>query len=697
MTKKILQYICTVLILSTIFMRCASIAPPEGGPRDSIAPRIIGINPPLNSINFKDKRITIDFDEYVQIKDPNKEVITSPMMDKKPTLLLKGRSIQVDIVDTLLPNTTYSIDFGNAIVDNNEGNKLGYFSYNFSTGSYIDSLIMSGLVVDLQKRDSLVGALVFFFDASTDSIPAYDSTLFTGRAEAIFRTDSSGLFFGNILKDKDYRVYAIIDENGNQKYEAGTDQVAMLEGSFNPAKMPDFNIWIDPPKNRRGARRNMDRPQLFFESFKEDIKRRQMLSKSERPARQKLLFTFSTPGAVINSVKINGIDSSWLMSEHNMKGDSVWYWIAPSDSLAVASLGDTLRGKIDYMRHDSLWQLVPYTEDFTLVHRIYKTVGRTLSQEQDSIKRAKMQAQRQRKFDKRLKKQLRKARKISLRRGDPPRPDSLLLLDSTLFLQVGAAEQARRDSIDRAKDEERLNRGKEKEVNPFSMKTIAANPLNPERHIGFTFDMPLREIDSTLVELVTLEKPKVAKAADGSANPDIERKVKFHFEIDSGKLNQSMRLVSKWEADKEYRLFMPPGVFTDIAFNSNDTLTSKFMIATPEKYGTVILTLNEDSTLTKGSYIIELTTPDGNTIDRRIGTRPGDKFTFRYLAPGKLNLRVTEDLNSNGRWDTGILVERRMPERIRVWRDPSGSADILAKENWDVEQSIDLQKLFESR
>lgn len=697
MIKLFLKYILAALVFSTIFIRCASIAPPQGGPRDSIAPRIISINPPQYSVNFKDKRINIEFDEYVLIKDQSKEVITSPNMDKKPTLTPKGRSIQVDLQDTLLPNTTYAIDFGNAIVDNNESNKLGYFSYVFSTGNYIDSLIICGLVVDAQKRDSLFSALVFFFDAKDDSIPAYDSTLFNARAEAIFRTDSSGLFFANILKDKEYRVYAVMDKNGNHKYESGTDMVGILPGTFNPTKMPDFDMWIEPGTKKRAPRRNIDKPQLHFESFMEIPKRRQMLTKSERPERQKILFTFNTIGAKVNSLKINGMDSTWLVPEYGIKGDSVWYWITPPDTLAIASLADTLKGEITYLRDDSLWQKYPYTEKFSVVHRVFQPTGRTLTQEQDSIKRAKLYAKRKRKFDKQLTKQLRRARKISLRRGDPPRPDSLLLLDSTLFLQVGAAEKARQDSIETAKIEAKLNRGKEKIVNPFLMNTVADNPLNPEKNIVFKFGMPLAKIDSARIELIHLQRPKVETAADGSRNQDIKIPIPFTLEVDSASYNQHVTLKANWKGDNDYQLTIPSGVFTNIAFQSNDTLTSKFAVAMPDKFGTILLEIASDSTLEAQdiSYILEITSVDDKVIERIKGVRPGQKHKLLYIRPGKVRIKVTEDLNNNGTWDTGSLVERRQAERIRQWFDPNGEKNILIKENWEVPLKINLKELID--
>lgn len=670
-------------------IRCATIAQPQGGPRDSLPPIVISTVPPEGTTNFQSKRITINFNEYVAIKDQQKEVITSPPFLKKPTLTLKGRSIEVDFQEPLDSNTTYRIDFGNAIVDNNEGNRLGYYNYKFSTGPMIDSLLMSGLLIDAQTRDSLVGGLVFFFDARVDTLPDRDSTLFNARADVIVRTDSSGLFLADILKDKPYRAYAIIDKNGNHKYESGTDMVAMLDSSYNPADMPDFDMWIAPGLFGRGPRRHIDPPQLLFEAFLEEPKRKQTLTKQERPDRQKILLTFNTFDAQVTSVKINGIDSSWVMLERGIKGDSVWAWIVPPTKSDAEALGDTLRGTVTYLRADSLWQLHPFTEDLLVTHRlnIPKETKRTLAA--DSIRRAKILAKRQRKFDKRLKKQLKTARKTSRKRGDPYRPDSVLLLDSTLFLQVHP------DST-KLKAEELPNEKSKKqtELNPFGYKVKAENPLNPEQHIRFTFDYPLKEIDSDRITLEEVTRPKIEASSDGTKNPDLLDPVTFTVDLDSTSTRKELTVKADWQGDKSYRLTIPEGTFTNIAYQTNDTLISNFTVALPEKYGTLILKTAEDSTLAS-HYILEVLDSERKAIRRIKSVKPGESYTIRYLTPGKYKLRIIEDRNNNGRWDTGSLVERRRAESVRVWKRDETDAQILAKENWDVEVPINLKEIFQ--
>ena len=146
--------ILAVVLLATL-CRCARQAAPQGGPRDSLPPKVVTMTPAFGTTHFKDKRILIEFDEYVQLEDQQKEFFTSPFMEQKPVLSIRGRSVQIDLKEDLDSNRTYALDFGSSVVDNNEGNPYVGLRYVFSTGGEIDSLLMSGYTVDAQKGDRL--------------------------------------------------------------------------------------------------------------------------------------------------------------------------------------------------------------------------------------------------------------------------------------------------------------------------------------------------------------------------------------------------------------------------------------------------------------------------------------------------------------------------------------------------------------
>lgn len=167
-----------VFFCTAFLWRCATIMTPTGGPKDTLPPVITLMTPDNFTTNFKDRKIYIEFDEFVQIKDQQKEFFTSPQMKKKPLVSLRGRGVVIQLRDTLEANTTYALNFGSAIRDNNEGNPLYSMRYVFSTGPEIDSMVMSGYTADSYKADSVSKSFIWFFPAdSVENVAEYDSTI----------------------------------------------------------------------------------------------------------------------------------------------------------------------------------------------------------------------------------------------------------------------------------------------------------------------------------------------------------------------------------------------------------------------------------------------------------------------------------------------------------------------------------------
>lgn len=683
------------IAVAAIFVQCASIAQPQGGPRDSLPPLIVSTVPAQKAMNFKGKRIALNFNEYVTLRDQQKEFLISPpnIDGSKPTLTVKGRSLLVEFQQQPDSNTTYRLDFGNSIADNNEGNRLGNYAFIFSTGPELDTLMMSGLAIDAQSRDSVIGAMLFFFDAKADSVASHDSTLFNARPDAVFRSDSSGLFLADILKDKDYRVYAILDKNGNQRYESGADYVAMLDTVYNPTRMPDFDMWIEPATGRKGPRRQIEPPQLRFELFQEEPVRRQTVRGNSRPERQKLEIVFNAiePAEIVSFAPV-GLDSTWLTRENGIKGDTVWYWIAPPTKADAETLKDTIRAKISYMTRDSVWNPQLKSEELTFVHRIVDPNARgrrSNTAVADSIKQVKEARRKAKRAAKLQKKWVKMARIISRRRGDPKRTDAELLADTTLFKQV---------DVDTTQTDKPRRNDEPQVKNPFGYQVQAANPLNPENHIRLLFDYPLRSVDQARIKLTKLSEAQSAlpNRDRQTAVPEPGKKTEtpepFTVELDTVTRRQ-LTIRADWKADDEYSLLIPDSVFLNIAFQGNDTLKSTFKVADSSKFGTVIVELRDDAA-PDYEYILELQTLDGKTYQRIRHAVAGESYKLRYLPASRYRLRVTEDRNKNGEWDTGSLVQRRQPERIRIWEHPATGRDIMAKENWDVAVPVDLRELF---
>ena len=208
----------SLLLIGIILLRfpgitgCANIIPPTGGPRDSLPPVLVMAAPKENALNFNSNKIILTFDEYIDLKDVRQNLIVSPVPKILPNVEYKLKTITIRIKDTLQPNTTYSLDFGKAVVDNHEANVLKNFTYVFSTGNYIDSLQYSGNVVmaNTGKPDSSL--IVILHDKLDDSAVAKE------RPRYMTRLDSSGNYRFHHLRAGTYALYAMKDESGSHTY-----------------------------------------------------------------------------------------------------------------------------------------------------------------------------------------------------------------------------------------------------------------------------------------------------------------------------------------------------------------------------------------------------------------------------------------------------------------------------------------------
>lgn len=339
--------------LVCMFSRCANTAAPTGGPKDTLPPMVLRMSPADMTTGFKGRRIFVEFDEYVQLRDLSQEFYVSPAMKRMPTVTVRGRGIQIDlnVNDTLKENTTYAFNFGNSVRDNNEGNPLSGFRYVMSTGTEIDSMVMSGYTVDAYTNDSVPKTLLFFYDAVRDSIPEYDSLIFKGEPDVIGRAENNGVFFTQNLKPIDYKVYAVRDKNNNKTYEPGSDMIGFLDSLVNPAEMPSFSICYDTLRKYLVAQ-----PQTYFRMFTDDAFRRQTLSRVDRPLQHQMLMVFSAPYPDIRSLTFEGIDSAQVLREYlKPERDSISLWF----NVPAEQLPDTIKGELKFMRHDSVnnWEL----------------------------------------------------------------------------------------------------------------------------------------------------------------------------------------------------------------------------------------------------------------------------------------------------------------------------------------------------
>lgn len=227
-------FVMSIVYAIVIFSSgCAQISAPTGGPKDSIPPQLVNASPALNTVNFKGNKITFSFNEYIEVLDVQNNVLVSPLPQKSPFINYKLKTVTVSLKDTLLPNTTYSINFGNAIKDVNEGNVLQNFTYVFSTGNSIDSLSLRGkiLLAETGKTDSTVVALLYK--------NANDSSVQKRKPDYIARPNANGEFVFNNLSAGSFRLFALKDGDGNKYYSSKVEMFAFADNEINVSQKSD--------------------------------------------------------------------------------------------------------------------------------------------------------------------------------------------------------------------------------------------------------------------------------------------------------------------------------------------------------------------------------------------------------------------------------------------------------------------------
>ena len=357
------------LVLGTMIFShsCANTTtPPSGGPKDTIPPVITEIYPELGMTNVPvhGTKLEIKFDEYVKVKDA-KSLFLSPPLEKMPKYKLKGKGVIITFEEDLDSNKTYTMDLTNAIVDNNESNPFPGFTLVFSTGDKIDSMMVTGIVQDCNTLAPIKGATVMLYKDQADS------AIFLSRPDAAVKTDDWGFFCLRNIQDTVYRMYAIVDENNNNKYDPETEKVAFIDTAFTPTwvvndTLPELTKYDMLDTVSCLARQT----QYELNIFKEKPST-QMIVNKERIGERTAYITFMAPYAQIDSLWFKGIPSDKVITQFNQKQDSLEIWINDPKEQP-----DTLFLNVNYMKTDTLGLLNSFTEEIKLV-KPKKGVGKT--------------------------------------------------------------------------------------------------------------------------------------------------------------------------------------------------------------------------------------------------------------------------------------------------------------------------------
>lgn len=358
-----------VILGTMIFSHsCANTTtPPSGGPKDTIPPIVTEIYPALGAVNIprEKTKLEIEFNEYVQVKDP-KSLFLSPPMEKSPKHRLKGKSVIISFEEPLDSNRTYTLDLTNAIVDNNEGNKFPGFTLVFSTGPHIDSMVITGVVQDCNTLEPIKGATVMLYKDQADS------ALFLTRPDAAVKTDDWGYFALRNIQDTVYRMYAVVDENNNNKYDPDSEKVAFIDTLVRPViqvndSLPEIQKYEMTDTLNCLARKTEYELNVFRE-----MPSMQMIVNKERVGDRTAYITFMAPYAMIDSLWIKGVPHDQIITQFNPLQDSLEIWVNDSKPQP-----DTMFLNVRYMKTDTLGLLNLATDEFKLINPNRKIPGKS--------------------------------------------------------------------------------------------------------------------------------------------------------------------------------------------------------------------------------------------------------------------------------------------------------------------------------
>ena len=352
--KKLVYIFC----IACLIISCARMGAPDGGWFDDDPPKVIGASPEDQATNVKQKKVTIFFDEYIKLEDATNKVIVSPPQLEMPEIKAAGKKIVVELKDTLKENTTYTIDFSDAITDNNEGNPMGNYTYSFSTGEQIDTFEVSGYVLDASNLEPVKGISVGLY------ADLADSAFKTKPMLRVSRTDGRGHFVVKGVAPGTYRAYALQENDGDFRFSQKSEMIAFSHDTYEPSSKPDTRVdtvWRDSL--------HIDALlQVPYTHFLPDditllafthLQTNRTLLKTERLEPNKFTMYFTYGDSLLPEIKgLNFNADSAFVIEANEQRDTIHYWLR--DTMLVNT--DTLLMDISYRMTDTLGNLVLYTD-----------------------------------------------------------------------------------------------------------------------------------------------------------------------------------------------------------------------------------------------------------------------------------------------------------------------------------------------
>ncbi|MGF1584546.1 MAG: Ig-like domain-containing protein [Bacteroidales bacterium] len=596
-------------LISLLFPRCANIVPPTGGPRDTIPPEVVRSSPPNYSTNFTDRNITIEFDEFIQLRSINQQFIITPPQKERPDFSVRGRTLYIDLRTDPIANATYTLNFGEGIVDLNEGNPLSNYEFVFSTSDIIDSLTYSGIVLNAYDNKPVEGVVVMMYDVLLDSVPFNSIPLYANR------TGKDGRFRLNNLRSDTFLVFANNDENSNYLYDRpGEEAIAFrnellapdtlslkIQETSPPSGIPAEQLQRDTLETEPISEQNNEvtieitnnespsdtldmlpvsdpdtesfvinyRPGDTLFLFQEESGN-QYLSRNERRTREELLFVFNKPLQEDWSIEPDNFEppENWFMEERNPAMDSIRYWITDQEIRD----NDRLRFLVTY------WKTGP--------------------------------------------------------------SDSLSQVSDTVNMNFTAPATTRRQ----ARTEEIA-----KLVPAFNIREGGNQELNTNLKVSFA--TPLSSYDQDKISFTTIQNSHV-----------VDRQFEL---VQDSLLIRNYQLQTDWVPGHLYRFYAEPGAFRNINGIESDTIDLTFTTREEDYYGSILLNL----TGVDSPVVLQLLDEKDQVLREYFTVRDAE-INIDFLPPQQnFRFKVIFDDNNNGKWDTGNYLKGIQPERVMIFEE----------------------------
>lgn len=517
------------VIIGGVFTSCARMGNPDGGWYDETPPKVLGATPADKATDVKAQKVKISFDEFVKIDNPTENVIVSPPQLQAPEIKATGKSIEVKLLDSLKANTTYTIDFSDAISDNNEGNPLGNYTYSFSTGAEIDTMEVSGYVVAAENLEPVKGILVGLYANLADSAFEKQPML------RVSRTDSRGHFVIKGVKRGTYRVYALQDVDGNYQFNQKSEMIAFNHELIKPSVMDDTRqdtLWSDSlhiADIKRVGYAHFLPDNITLCAFHEVLTSRYLLSVTRNEANHFAVnFSYGNPKLPqIKGLNFNAHDA--FIAIPNAKRDTIDYWLR--DTALVNQ--DTLRMEMTYLMTDSAGQLVSQTDTLEVLSK---------QPYERRMKQLKATYEKWQKQQEKLKK-----------KGEPyqtemPRPTLAIRMQNT-------------------------------------------NEIDPEKRLQLQFETPISTIDTTKVHLYT-KVDSLWYRANYQLLPAARRNAEGHFvRPDSLKYGMNYEISADWKPGQDYSFETDSTAFTDIYGAVTPKYKQGFKVKGDDEFGSLVITL----------------------------------------------------------------------------------------------------------